>query len=104
MKDQEKTREQLVSELGKLRQRIAELEAFEAERKRVEKALRDNEERYRALSDASFEAIFISEKGLCIDTNQTATEMFGYGHDELIGIFGTDVIAPESKELVTNYI
>ena len=104
MKDQEKTREQLVSEVGKLRQRIAELEAFEAERKRVEKALRDNEERYRALSDASFEAIFISEKGLCIDTNQTATEMFGYGHDELIGIFGTDVIAPKSKELVKNYM
>ena len=48
------------------------------ERKRTEKALRDNEERYRALSDASFEAIFISEKGICIDTNQTATDMFGY--------------------------
>ncbi len=40
MKDQEKTREQLVKELWELRQRIAELEAFEAERKRVEKALR----------------------------------------------------------------
>ena len=26
--------------------------------------------------------------------------MFGYDYDELIGIFGTDVIAPESKELV----
>ena len=101
MEDQEKTKEQLVSEL---RQRVAELEAFEAERKRVEKALRDNEERYRALSDASFEAIFISDKGICIDTNQTATEMFGYDYDELIGIFGTDVIAPESKELVTKYM
>jgi hypothetical protein len=33
MKDQEKTREQLVSELGELRQRIAELEAFEDERR-----------------------------------------------------------------------
>ena len=66
--------------------------------------MRDNEERYRALSDASFEAIFISEKGICIDTNQTATEMFGYDYDELIGIFGTDVIAPESKELVKQYM
>lgn len=74
------------------------------ERKRMEKALRDNEERYRALSDASFEAIFISEKGICIDTNQTATDMFGYGYDELIGIFGTDVIAPESKESVKHYM
>lgn len=74
------------------------------ERKRTEKELRDNEERYRALSGASFEAIFISEKGICIDTNQTAAEMFGYGYDELIGIFGTDVIAPESKESVKQYM
>ena len=40
MKDQEETREQLVNELWELHQRIAELEAFEEERKRVEKALR----------------------------------------------------------------
>ncbi len=70
------------------------------ERIRTEKELRDNEERYRALADASFEAVFISENGICINANQTAAEMFGYEFDELIGIFGTDVIAPESKELV----
>jgi PAS domain S-box-containing protein len=62
--------------------------------------LRKSEERYRALSEATFEAIFISEKGICLDTNQSATELFGYDYDELIGIFGTDVIASESKELV----
>ena len=70
------------------------------ERKLTEEALRDSEERYRALADAAFEAVFISEKGICTDTNQAATKMFGYEHDELIGIFGADVIAPESKELV----
>jgi PAS domain S-box-containing protein len=69
-------------------------------RKKGEGALRDSEERYRALADAAFEAVFISEKGVCTDTNQAATKMFGYKYDELIGIFGTDVIAPESKELV----
>ena len=62
--------------------------------------LQDSEERYRALADATFEAVFISENGICIEANQTATKMFGYDYDELIGIFGTDVIAPESKELV----
>jgi PAS domain S-box-containing protein len=70
------------------------------ERKKAEEALWKSEERYRALSDATFEAIFISENGICIETNQTATAMFGYEYDELIGIFGTDVIAAESKELV----
>ena len=70
------------------------------ERKKAEEALWKSEERYRALSDATFEAIFISENGICIETNQTATEMFGYAYGELIGIFGTDVIAAVSKELV----
>ena len=70
------------------------------ERWRAEDALWKSDERYRALSDATFEAIFISENGICIETNQRATEMFGYAYDELIGIFGTDVIAPESKDLV----
>ena len=62
--------------------------------------MRKSEARYRALSEATFEAIFISEKGICLDTNQRATELFGYDYGELIGIFGTDVIAPESKERV----
>ena len=52
------------------------------------------------MADATFESVFISENGICIEANQTATKMFGYDYDELIGIFGTDVIAPESKDLV----
>ena len=30
------------------------------------------------MSEASFEAIFLSEKGICLDQNQTAKKMFGY--------------------------
>lgn len=74
------------------------------ERKRSEEALRESEKRYHALSDATFEAIFISLNGYCIDANQTAAKMFGYNHDELIGIFGTDVIASESKEIVKRHM
>jgi PAS domain S-box-containing protein len=39
MKDEHKTKEQLINELAELRQRIAELEAIEAERKRAEEEL-----------------------------------------------------------------
>ena len=95
----------------RVRERTAELTSINnqlkleiIERQRMENELRDNEERYRALANASFEAIFISEEGICIDTNRTAAEMFGYEDGELIGIFGTDVIAPESKELVKHYM
>ncbi len=68
--------------------------------KLTESTLRESEERHKALSDATFEAVFISENGICIETNQAAVEMFGYSYKDLIGIFGTDVIAPESKETV----
>jgi two-component system cell cycle sensor histidine kinase/response regulator CckA len=47
MKDQDKTKEQLVNELGELRQRIAELEAAEAKREQAEEALRESEENLR---------------------------------------------------------
>ena len=73
-------------------------------RQQSEEALRESEKRYHALADATFEAIFISQNGFCIDANQTAAKMFGFNHDDLIGIFGTDVIAPESKETVKRHM
>ncbi len=59
------------------------------------------EERFHYLANASMEAIFFNKDGICLETNQMAADMFGYDSaDELIGIFGTDVIAPESHEIV----
>ena len=49
MKDEQKTKEQLVNELGKLRQRIAELEKSEAERKQAEKELQKHREHLEEL-------------------------------------------------------
>jgi len=69
-------------------------------RKKAEFALKESQNRFKALSEATFEAIFISEKGICIEANEAAGKMFGYSYSELIGIFGTDIIAAESKELV----
>ena len=70
--------------------------------KQIAEELADSESRLRALSDATYEALFFSDKGICIDCNAPASRMFGYKHEELIGIFGTDVIADESKETVKN--
>lgn len=67
--------------------------------KQAEKDLRKSETRYRAMSEATFEAIFIFGKEGCLDTNQAATKLFGYEYDELIGIVGTELMAPEFKEL-----
>ena len=58
--------------------------------------------RLQALSDASFEAIFFSDQGVCIDQNSTAEHMFGYSHKEAVGRNGTEWIVPEDREKVKN--
>jgi len=72
------------------------------ERKRAEEALRDSEARLRALSEASFEAIFLSQKGICLDQNQAAERIFGYTHAEAVGRHGAEWIVPEDRERVKN--
>jgi PAS domain S-box-containing protein len=67
---------------------------------RTEAELEGSRQRYRALADATFEAVFISKNGVCIDANQTASTMFQIPREKLIGIFGTDVIAEEYRERV----
>jgi len=68
------------------------------------KELNHSEERYRRLSDATFESIFISNKGICLEQNLTAERMFGYTSEEAIGRLGTEWIIPEDRETVINNI
>jgi len=62
--------------------------------------LKKTKEEYKALSDASFECIFISKNGLCIGQNKTAENTFGYSNEEALGRPGTDWIVPEDREMV----
>ncbi|MCF8378248.1 MAG: PAS domain-containing protein [Bacteroidales bacterium] len=72
------------------------------ERKKAEIALRDSESKNRALSEATFEALFFTEKGICIECNAASSRLFDYTYDELVGMDGTNLIAPEFKEQVEN--
>ncbi|MEI8272410.1 MAG: PAS domain S-box protein [Paludibacter sp.] len=72
------------------------------ERKLAEAELEESREKYRGLSEASFEAIFISEKGICIEQNQAGEKMFGYTNEEALTRYGTDWIVPEDREMVMN--
>ena len=74
------------------------------ERKRAEEALRESERRYQSLSDATFEAIFLSERGICTDQNRVAAKMFGYSREEATGQPGTDWIAPEHRDTVRRHM
>ncbi|TGC10765.1 hypothetical protein CUN85_04385 [Methanolobus halotolerans] len=54
-------------------------------RNRAEKALRESEEKYRLLSDVSFEGIVIHKNGVAIEINEAMTRITGYTRDELLG-------------------
>jgi PAS domain S-box-containing protein len=66
--------------------------------------LKESEERYKVLSNASFEAIVISENGFCVEQNKTAEKMFGYSHKEAVGMFATDVFTDKSKKIIIKNI
>jgi PAS domain S-box-containing protein len=55
------------------------------ERKQVEEALWESEDKYRKLVEESFDGIFIQKGSEIIFTNKQFSEMLGYGEDELIG-------------------
>ena len=62
---------------------------------------REAEQELQDLVHASQEAVFFNSKGSCLLANPEAARMFGYPDaDSLKGIFGTDVIAPESHAVV----
>ncbi len=85
-----------------LEQRVKELEQEDVGDKRSKKEPHVSEEQLRALSEASFEAIFLSEKGICFTQNKSAEQMFGYTRSEAIEKPGTNWIIPEHRELVKN--
>lgn len=70
------------------------------DQKTAQMATLESEARYQMLSDATFEAIFLSEKGICTGQNKTAEKMFGYTLQEAIGRPGTEWILPEDRDRV----
>jgi PAS domain S-box-containing protein len=88
MKYSELSKQELISKIEELEKEIS--------------ASKENEFRFKNLSDAALGAIFLSEKGVCIDQNSTAEKMFGYTFEEAFGRMGTEWIVPEDREKVLN--
>jgi PAS domain S-box-containing protein len=75
------------------------------ERQNAEEALQVSEERYRQLSDVTFEGIVFHEGGKLLDANQQFCHMSGYERHELLGRQVLPlVIAPESRAFVRQQI
>jgi len=70
------------------------------DRREAEERLRESEERFRGLSEASTEAILIHDEGRIVDVNHALCALSGYSWHELVGRDPFDLVAPEDRERV----
>jgi len=66
--------------------------------------LKESEIRFDILHNASFGGIGIHDKGLILDCNQGLSDITGYSIEELIGMNGLLLIAPDYRDLVMKNI
>jgi PAS domain S-box-containing protein len=99
MKDEEKTKEQLISELTELRNRIIELEKDKDEQKQSEDILEESEERYKKIVTTSIDAIVIFDAGTTqvLDVNNAALNLYGYTKEEFLKLNLEDITAEKDK-------
>jgi PAS domain S-box-containing protein len=69
------------------------------ERKQAETALRESEEKYRALFEGSRDAIYVSTlEGQIVDANQSMFDLFGYCKEEIMGLNALNTyVYPEDR-------
>jgi PAS domain S-box-containing protein len=75
-----------------------------SERDHALEALRASEERFRTLSGAAFEGVFVHAEGRIVLANEAGAAMYGYEPDSMVGVSLMDLTAPESRALVADHV
>ncbi len=84
MQDEVKTKEQLITELHALRQRLAESKKDKTERKNAEEALLESESKFKSFADQAITGINIIQDGVFKYVNPKFAQMFGYTVEECL--------------------
>ena len=66
--------------------------------------LKESEQRFQALHNASFGGIAIHDQGTIIECNQGLSEISGYSKDELIGMNGLLLLKQDQRDFVMSQI
>jgi len=101
MKNEDKTKEQLINELSELRRRISDLEKSETQSRRNETLLRDSEERYRAIFEQSGDCIYLADSATkkILQANQTCRHSLGYNADEITVLTIYDFVDHDREDI-----
>ncbi len=70
------------------------------ERKRAEAALRESEERYRALTENSLTGIYVHQDGPLVYVNERLAAMGGYSIREMLGRSFWEFVHPQDRQIV----
>ena len=98
MSDIEKTKAQLMDELGLLRQRIAELEAAETERRRAEEEVKRARDNYLSITNLTGDIIVtVNTEGRWTFLNDGACQFWGKTRQELMGSAFADYLHPDDQ-------
>ncbi len=87
MKEENKTKKQLIYELEKLRSQISILEKSETEPKRIGEALHDSEAYFKAIMDSIQAGVMVidAKKHEIVDINKEASKLIGIPKKNIIG-------------------
>ena len=67
-------------------------------------ALKASEERFRTLSGAAFEGVFVHAEGKILLANQAGAAMYGFDPASMVGASLMDLTAPESRPIVLEHL
>jgi len=97
MKNNIKTKAQLIAELQEMRRRINELEKTDPLTKQVEEKQRKDQKKHKTYVENSPGALFVSDSsGRYLDVNRAACLMTGYSQKELLSMSIPDLVLPGS--------
>jgi len=103
MKDENKTKERLIQELKKMREKITNLEEITIEGKRVKKELKKSEKKYRDLVEETPIGIAnIDNIGILTYINKRLEKITGYSREEIVGknVFKLGVFSNEMLKIL----
>src|SRR3990170_7946549 len=106
LKDEDKTKEQLIHEMKELRQQIAELARVKAQHNQAEEALRMNAEKYRTVADFTYDwEDWLDPHGKYIYVSPSCGWISGYRPDEFMADpqLVIKITHPDDRDLVEEH-